>query len=261
MSKYFIEDTTLTDIADQLRLELDTTLTYNPEDMPLAIHLAASQGGGGGYELVATQSKDIPLADTNWSSLTWSTSAKTLYAAQTNFFDITLPTTVDMADHEMLVLVEAGCTYKFATQPSPPYCIRAAHVQGFIYSQAKSPSGTPTDHTYNNALYSSNYTFIRGVYTTDGTSLKGSAGHNGGVILGVGTCTFVQSNHVVSGVRYTTPAITGKYNNSYMPLAAIEAVDVMNTVINYKISIYKTPKGITSAALTSANNIDFNMED
>lgn len=48
MSKYFIEDTTLTDIADQLRLELDTTQTYNPEDMPLAIHLAATQGGGGG---------------------------------------------------------------------------------------------------------------------------------------------------------------------------------------------------------------------
>lgn len=44
---YRIKDETLTDIADQLRLELDTTQTYNPEDMPLAIHLAATQGGEG----------------------------------------------------------------------------------------------------------------------------------------------------------------------------------------------------------------------
>lgn len=63
MSKYFIEGETLTDIADQLRLELDTTQTYAPEDMPLAIHLAASQGGGGGGDKPWTLVDDVTLSE------------------------------------------------------------------------------------------------------------------------------------------------------------------------------------------------------
>lgn len=54
MSNYIIPGETLTDIADQLRLELDTTQTFPPEDMPLAIHLAATQGGGGGKHATGT---------------------------------------------------------------------------------------------------------------------------------------------------------------------------------------------------------------
>lgn len=48
MSKYFIEDTTLTDIADAIRLKRDIVTEINPENMPLEISLI--DGGGGGLE-------------------------------------------------------------------------------------------------------------------------------------------------------------------------------------------------------------------
>ena len=85
MSTYRIEDTTLTDIADQLRLELDTTQTYNPEDMPLAIHLAATQGGGGAQvETLETPTKTsdarYPLTPTLPINGTWTWAMFGFYA-------------------------------------------------------------------------------------------------------------------------------------------------------------------------------------
>lgn len=50
MSKYFIEGTTLTDIADAIRLKRDIVDEINPEDMPLEISLIDGGGGGGFIE-------------------------------------------------------------------------------------------------------------------------------------------------------------------------------------------------------------------
>ncbi len=69
MSRYFIEDETLTDIADAIRLKRDIVTEITPEDMPLQVALIESGGGGAtiGRTLVvandSTFDADIKLCD------------------------------------------------------------------------------------------------------------------------------------------------------------------------------------------------------
>lgn len=232
----------------------------------MAIYLGTNQvsytGTNGGYmlngRLITTKEYELKLSDTNFSSLTVSTTAQSLTLPATDYSSSGTSVTcfrlgndydgtpIDLYNHDYIVLFEAITTYNYSSSISGTiHGIRnvytAAQSEGRYYNTLNSTtgqrntSGDPTtgssasvtralllyqkaDNTY--AIYTTAY----GIYCAPTPAFTTNS--NGGYI----------------NLNLSSVSVRG--NDSYFPVSAINALNTTTTKINCKWYVYEGDKSL-----------------
>ena len=243
------------------------------------VSVAVSGGGGaslpwfgiGNAELVHTSNYEIALSDTNWSSLTPSTSAQTLtlpattYSSagtQVTFDEYTPDTAIMMTEKSMVIVIDAMTDVKYLTDESTMGIAHILRCYGscvYVYGLNASVTSNVISLQSPIGVYAHTTAYQ---YRTSGNAMQGGTGLYG-FYNEVYTPAPVLSYGVTNVTKISYP-VTAKMRNgtSVMTTAAWNNVDATNTKLKVRMKTYlvdyPAPKtGVSARVADMYNNGTF----
>ena len=239
------------------------------------VSVAVSGGGGaslpwfgiGNAELVHTSNYEIALSDTNWSSLTPSTSAQTLtlpattYSSagtQVTFDEYTPDTAIMMTEKSMVIVIDAMTDVKYLTDESTMGIAHILRCYGscvYVYGLNASVTSNVISLQSPIGVYAHTTAYQ---YRTSGNAMQGGTG-----LYGFYNEVYTPAPVLSSGLRNVTKIsypVTAKMRNgtNIMTTTAWNNVDATNTKLKVRMKTYlvdyPAPKTGVSARVADMYN-------
>lgn len=233
----------------------------------MAIYLGTDKvslaGTSGGFmlngRLIATKEYEFKLSDTNYSSLTISTTAQTLTLPATTYSNASTSITchrlgqdydgimIDLYNHDYVIFFEQLITYAYSSSVSGTiHGIKSVFVrdqhEGRYYSSFNATTGqlnTSGNPTWSNSYITSQSRLL--YQKADNTYGQSANGY--GIKSSSNPASFGVSNSK-GYINLTLSSIQAQANDSYFPVAAMDALNTTNTKIKSIWYIYEGDKSM-----------------
>lgn len=245
MAKVLVTESYLSGIANAIRAKNGLSATYTPAKMAAAITALPSGGsgdvpfplGGANATLADTHSEILTLADTNFSSMTMSTSQQTIRAAVSSSY---VSQYFPLADKDAVVVQRVFAHHEYDSGASGKAQMSNTYRVGLTYiSRAKSSA---TGYTNRSSTFSA--------YYLDYLNTSGAVAYASGTygIYGSNSSCSISSSGTNARVTIASPTWYARANNTYCTLANLNLLDTTNTKLYwvtdiYGVDQYSTPLG------------------
>ena len=248
MAKVLVTESYLSGIANAIRAKNGLSATYTPAQMAAAITALPSGGSGGSGDvpfplgganatLADTHSEILTLADTNFSSMTMSTSQQTIKAAVSQSY---VSQYFPLADNDAVVVQRVFAHHEYDSGADGKAQANNTYRLGLTYiSRVKSSATAYTNRT---GTFST--------YYTDYLNTSGAAAYVSGTygVYGSNSACSLSSSGTNARVTIASPTWYARANNTYCKLANLNLLNTTNTKLYwvtdiYSVDQYSTPLG------------------
>lgn len=239
MAKVLVTESYLSDIADAIRAKNGTASTYTPAQMAAAVTALPSGGaaafppGGVNASLIETHSSIITLADTNYPSMTMTTSQQTIQASVSGAY-VSSYFPHKTTDTIVVQQVFAHHVYNGADGRAKMNNTYRIHYTYYSYGRSANNGSTTRSGTL---------TF----YYLDYLNTSGAQAYASGTYGIYGTASSCSTSASGSNMRVTvaSPTWYGRANSTYCKLDNINKLDTTNTKLYWVVDIYSVDQFTT----------------